>query len=388
MTSYLRYIFGGGQSHNASGRDQSSKSHWRSRSTPTSNYIYASPSSAGPTAPPTLKSKRSNSYCARTTHPSPLRFATFESAAHASSSTGDVRYGTPPKVDRPQMYRRASYKSSEHLAHFPMHIPGVTPSVSFGASSRTSSSSSLYPGGTRPGSSAGSSSHHVRYEKRPSLRQNQTWQSSVSSATGSTHSFVGSMDPHGVRPAPLHMHPLFASTRLHSAPISYDVTYTPSSRTVLDRTTHTAVPAHTLSQPATDPPTPASSRIVLRSEKFPWPVVVVASGSSSSGSGFYVGSSPTKSRSSNITNLDLLYSLHSTLLTRVTPQEWESLGHGSRAQRKVTRAYEKRCTRMGGGWEGGVRRLDWLHGKTRLIGIEVEKHGNGASFGKLVFGKA
>lgn len=191
------------------------------------------------------------------------------------------------------------------------------------------------------------------------------------------------MEPHGiVRPASLHMHPLFASTRLHRAPISYDVTYTPSSRTVLDCTTRVAVPTHMLAQPATDPPTPASSRLILRSDKFPWPVVVgPSSGSGYSGSGY----GPSRSRSSsNISNLDLLYALHATLLTRVTPQEWEALGHGSRAQRKVTRAYEKRCTKMRGGWEGGVRRLDWLHGKTRLVGIEVEKHGSG---GKLVFGK-
>ena len=290
------------------------------------------------------------------------------------------------------------------------HTPSMTPSVSFGASSRTNSSSSLHPGSAPPGSSVGSSSHHVRYERRPSLRQNPPWQGSVSSAAGSVHSRTsyhplrnprtltdppnapldsGSAEfrmPH--HPSSLHMHPLFASTRLHSAPISYDVTYTPSSRTVLDRTTHTAVPAHTLAQPATDPPTPATSRLVLRSDKFPWPVIVGPSTSSPGGTGFYVGGSSKSSRSSSITNLDLLYSLHTTLLTRVTPQEWEALGHGSRAQRKVTRAYEKRCTKMGGGWEGGVRRIDWLHGKTRLIGIEVEKHSNGHGTGKLVFGKA
>jgi hypothetical protein len=84
----------------------------------------------------------------------------------------------------------------------------------------------------------------------------------------------------------------------------------------------------------------------------------------------------------------VLYALHNTLLTRVTPQEWEALGHGSRAQRKVTEAYEKRCNRMGGGWEGGVRRIDWLHGKTRLVGVEVDKHAHAHGMGKLVFGKA
>jgi len=205
--------------------------------------------------------------------------------------------------------------------------PSIAQSTSFGQSSRTNSSSSLLPGMARPGSSASSShQHQVRYERRPSLRQNPAWQGSFSSA-----------------------------------------------------------------QPATDPPTPASSRLILRSDKFPWPVVVGLSLSSSgysSGSGYGGSLGHSRSRSSsNISNLDLLYALHATLLVRVTPQEWEALGHGSRAQRKVTRAYEKRCTKMGGGWEGGVRRLDWLHGKTRLVGIEVEKHGNGANTGKLVFGK-
>ncbi|KAN0093434.1 hypothetical protein V8E55_004218 [Tylopilus felleus] len=393
MTSYLRYIFGGHSRDSSPSREQSSKSHWRSRSQPTPNYIYATagPAPAGPTSPPRLKTKRSNSYSARTTNPSPLRYNAFDSAAQPSSSSGEVRYGTTSsKVERAPLYRRASYKSSEHLAHYTMpRTPSMTPSVSFGPSSRTNSSSSLHPGSAPPGSSVGSSSHHVRYERRPSLRHNPAWQGSVSSATGSMYSHAGSAEPKiPHHPSSLHMHPLFASTRLHSAPISYDVTYTPSSRTVLDRTTHTAVPAHTLSQPATDPPTPAASRLVLRSDKFPWPVIVGPSTSSPSGTGFYVGSSSKSSRSSSITNLDLLYSLHTTLLTRVTPQEWEALGHGSRAQRKVTRAYEKRCTKMGGGWEGGVRRLDWLHGKTRLIGIEVEKHSHGHSTGKVVFGKA
>jgi len=67
--------------------------------------------------------------------------------------------------------------------------PSIAQSASFGPSSRTNSSSSLLPGMARPGSSAGSShQHQVRYERRPSLRQNPAWQGSFSSATGSTHS--------------------------------------------------------------------------------------------------------------------------------------------------------------------------------------------------------
>ncbi|KAH0826787.1 hypothetical protein J3R83DRAFT_5204 [Lanmaoa asiatica] len=344
-----------------------------------------------PLPPPRSKTKRSNSYSAPTATPSPLQYNAFDTETQASSSSGKVMYGTSSKVERSPLYRRASYKSSEHSAHYAKsHTLSMTPPMSFGPSSRSNSSSSLPPVSPLPGSSVSGPSPHVRYERLPSLRYDPAWQGSASLATGSVYSNAGSPEPKiPYYPTSLHMHPLFASTRLHSAPISYDITYTPSSRTVLDRTTHTAVPAHTLSQPATDPPTPIPSRLVLRSDKFPWPVIVGPSTSSPSGTRFQVGGSSNKSsRSSNITNLDLLYSLHTTLLTRVTPQEWEALGHGSSAQRKVTRAYEKRCTKMGGGWEGGVRRLDWLHGKTRLIGIEVEKYSNGHSTGKLVFGKA
>ncbi|KAJ8483169.1 hypothetical protein ONZ45_g8365 [Pleurotus djamor] len=200
---------------------------------------------------------------------------------------------------------------------------------------------------------------------------------------------------------------MLAYSRLHNAPISYDTTFTPSSRTVLDRTTNLAVSADALAQPATNPPT--TSRLILKSDKLPWTVVVSPSHSSSgssgngsksksSGSRFYIhgGSNGGKRGSGSstsstdatpyVTNLDILYALHTTLSTRITQEEWEQLGHGSRSQRKVTRAYEKRCIKMGGGWEGGVRRLDWLGGKTRLVGIELDKSGSGA--GKLHFAKA
>lgn len=348
MTSYFRSIFGGNQSH-----DHPSKS--RSRSDNPTNFFYGPP--AGSSSSSRLKTKRSNSFNAATA-PSPMRYTTYDAAR-------DMRYGTPSKAEKVPLYRRASYKSSEHLGHYPLY--NYAPPVSYGTSSRTSSSSSSGLPSMHPGTPS-MPSHVLQYDRRPSLQQRHTWQTPHESA----HSYIG-MDPHGRRAPALHMHPLFASTRLHSAPINYDVTFAPSPRTVLDRTTHSPVDAHTLSQPATDPPTPASSRILLRSDKFPWPVVV---GSSRNG------------RSPDITNLDLLHALHETLLTRVTPQEWEALGNGSRAQRKVTQAYEQRCTRLGGGWEGGVRRVDWLHGKTRLIGIEVEKNGSGAGSGKLVFGKA
>ena len=81
----------------------------------------------------------------------------------------------------------------------------------------------------------------------------------------------------------------------------------------------------------------------------------------------------------------MLYAVHNTLMLPITPEEWEALGHGSKARQKVTRAYERRCTRMGGGWEGGVRRIDWLGEKTRFVGVEVDRS---TGVGKLVFAKA
>jgi hypothetical protein len=185
------------------------------------------------------------------------------------------------------------------------------------------------------------------------------------------------------------MHPLISFTRRHHAPISYDIAFTPSARTVVDRTIHAPVPAVTLAQPATEPPIPASSRLVLRSPKLPWDVNVGPIGSPPK---FFIGKGGEQRKATTsvaLTNLDVLYALHTTLMTCVTSEEWNALGEGSRAQRRVAEAYKKRCTRMGGGWEGGIRRLDWLGSKTHLVGVEIEKGGEegGENVGRLVFGR-
>jgi len=43
---------------------------------------------------------------------------------------------------------------------------------------------------------------------------------------------------------------------------------------------------------------------------------------------------------------------------------------------------------MGGGWEHGVRRIDWLGEKTHLVGVEIDKSAEDGGLGKLVFSKA
>jgi hypothetical protein len=43
---------------------------------------------------------------------------------------------------------------------------------------------------------------------------------------------------------------------------------------------------------------------------------------------------------------------------------------------------------MRGGWEAGVRRVDWLGSKTHLVGVEIDKSNEaGENIGKLIFGR-
>ena len=74
-------------------------------------------------------------------------------------------------------------------------------------------------------------------------------------------------------------------------------------------------------------------------------------------------------------------------MERAFKEEWDALGSGSRAQRKVTKAYERRCKVLGGGWDQGVKRIDWLCERTKLIGVEVDKAASDTGVAKLVFGK-
>jgi len=180
-------------------------------------------------------------------------------------------------------------------------------------------------------------------------------------------------------PAPrFYMHPLLSHTQLYPAPISYNIVFSPCTGTVFDRTVDSPIPAVTLSEPATEPPIPASSRLILRASELPWLVIVTGSKEGKKGG---------VETSSVLTNLDVLYAVHKTLLARAAPEEWDALGEGSHAQCRVSEAYEDRCTRIGGGWEGGVRRVDWLGPDTHLVGVEIDENDEASEItGRLVFG--
>ncbi|TFK70757.1 hypothetical protein BDN72DRAFT_958597 [Pluteus cervinus] len=393
MASYLRSFFGSQQPNQAPGPD-SRKSHSRSQSASTLPQFYPLIGVATSTSSSSSRSReRTNSYLSgtRTTPPSPLR---YESGAFRFSRSSSRQPQATHVQSQSSSRAPLSGSSRENVVTY---VP-FNPTQSFSSTRSTTSSAGYSTKPTRPSPSRTSSSVSVARsdassEPKPVLKKGRS--DSSSSAKSGPRPHVSFENPY--RAVSLHMHPLLAYSRLHSAPISYDVTFAPTPQTVVDRSTHTSIPGHTLSQPATDPPT--YGELVLHCDKFPWPIIVIAS--SAPGANHhpltqnenypYANGMPhMQRRNSNavVTNMDVLCALYNTLCARVTPDEWESLGHGSRAQRKATRAYQSRCTKLGGSWEEGVRRVDYLGEKTRLIGVEVDKSVDAAGCGKLVFGKA
>ncbi|KAF7375793.1 hypothetical protein MSAN_00469000 [Mycena sanguinolenta] len=214
-------------------------------------------------------------------------------------------------------------------------------------------------------------------------------------------SFLIPLRPDSPEPTPTStsptLHPLFSYIRpVEHAPISCDILYPPSSRTILDRSTRAPIAYETLAEPATEPP--IYDQLVLRiksdltTNHFPWEIVVCPNAAGASIPTDSGGGSPRITRrkqSIPITNLDVLFALYDALSERVTEEEWARLGHRSRVQRQIGHAYERRCVKLGGGWEAGVRRIDWLDGRTRLVGIEMihshSKDGTNTEVATLVF---
>lgn len=461
MTSYLKSIFWGRDNANhtkssAHRIDTSSSRSNESRSpscsgSPTKSkhfkYVYAEPGNIPPAPIQTITRERSNSLIpSRTIAPSPLRY-TLDNNSHGARSVYPHHLNHHPthSLDGANsnvpLYRSSSHRTERRMCYYNylqilsasqirtiatlMQRPAFNPTDSFSSvRSSTQSMCSNNPAPHRYAPSRASSSGSVAtqstgHEPKSVLKHNPSSADNSKSGrrtlsifcTGAlTRYFVISIDAHVSfqnpnRLTPVHMHPLLCYGRIQRAPISFDVIYPPSTRTVVDRHTHSPIPSLTLTQPATEPPT--YGRFVLKCEKLPWYIIATTgvdiSGMTtghSSGKRFYIGSATStgsgRSRSSSssgnspeaITNLDVLYAIHATLSVRVTQAEWNLLGNGSRAQRKATRAYEKRCTDMGGGWGAGVRRVDFLGGKTKLVGVEIANErvaGDTITIGKPVF---
>jgi hypothetical protein len=172
------------------------------------------------------------------------------------------------------------------------------------------------------------------------------------------HQLATTTDGSQARAPRFYMYPLLVSyNRLSHAPILYDIASTPSARSVIDRTMHIPFPAAALEQPTTEPPILASSRLVLRSSKLPWVVVV--------GENRKVLTSPNL-RTPALTNLDVLYAVHTTLMTCVTPEEWHCSGRAHarsaafpRRTRNVVRVWAAVGRMAFGGWIGWAVKRIW-----------------------------
>jgi len=114
-----------------------------------------------------------------------------------------------------------------------------------------------------------------------------------------------------------------------------------------------------LYEPAIHPATPS---ITLLTEALPWSITVTA-------------------KSSFVTLFDVLQALHSSLRLQVTKTEWASLSRAS--QIAISASFHKRISAFSDRIKRekqlgkGVRRLDFLVGRTRLFGISPfgEKQG-------------
>jgi hypothetical protein len=139
------------------------------------------------------------------------------------------------------------------------------------------------------------------------------------------------------------------------------VTQGPTAAALLDHSTRAPIAGRDLAATAT---APSAARLVLTARGLPWRIVL-ASASDAPGA--------------VMTNLDVLRAVHVALAAPATRAEWDALD--SKTQKKVSAAFEARCKRSGSGREGGLRRVDWLESRTRLVGIRMGRPGEG----RLVF---
>jgi len=152
---------------------------------------------------------------------------------------------------------------------------------------------------------------------------------------------------------PVRMHALLQSSS--SPALNFDVTQPPSTIT----SHHKGISLRALSEPATKPPLTAITIVVPH---LPWSITVHPS------HGTYV------------TVTDVLEGIYRKLRTNISAQEFHALP-SEKDMRRVTVAYEQRYRRVRGSREyedekrSGVRRVDFLMGHTRFMGLSSTSSG-------------
>ncbi|KAG7094569.1 hypothetical protein E1B28_005397 [Marasmius oreades] len=155
---------------------------------------------------------------------------------------------------------------------------------------------------------------------------------------------------------PPHAHSLLAHCGSHQPQLNFDVTLPISSMTARYR----PLPTPLLSEPAITPVVPS---LVLTTHLLPWSITIYAS------NGYYV------------TVRDVLEGIYRALRKNVTHKEYNSIpSHPDRA--RVNEAYERRYSRVRDYYasreekQGGVKRVDFLRGRTRFMGISPSGRAN------------
>jgi len=163
----------------------------------------------------------------------------------------------------------------------------------------------------------------------------------ISLPAGPAPKYLGSMRPHALLALP--------------PSINYDVGNHPSTASVQ----HLPLSMRSLSEPATRPPLPSLTIVMSR---LPWSVYV------------------TPSHGTFVSVSDVLSAIYRTLRVQITQSEFHSLPSPTDA-RRVSQTYEQRYKRLRGTVayaeekRGGVRRIDFLMGCTRFIGLSMTRQG-------------
>ncbi|KAE9390593.1 hypothetical protein BT96DRAFT_925783 [Gymnopus androsaceus JB14] len=205
--------------------------------------------------------------------------------------------------------------------------PASVPSLSYSVPSAPSSS---WPP-TPPSHSSGLPSSHYAYS-RPQPKR--------------SHSY----------PLPTRVHSLL--TYSHHPAIKYDVSLSTSTITA----SHRGLSATSFSEPAVYPPV---SSFVIQIPHHTWSISVYAS---------YNGQ--------YITVNDVFAAVYNSLRTSVSSSEYRAIPSKKDAE-KVRKAYEMRYRRLRDRYayesekQQGVKRVDFLNGHTRFLGLATSNHGSG-----------
>ncbi|KAG5639055.1 hypothetical protein H0H81_007313 [Sphagnurus paluster] len=149
--------------------------------------------------------------------------------------------------------------------------------------------------------------------------------------------------------APVRLHALLQASS--SPALNFDLTLPPSTIT----SHHQGIPQRVLAEPATKPALPSLTIVV---PYLPWTITV------------------RPSRGTFVTVIDVLETVYNKLRTNVSAQEYHALP-SEKDKRRVTSAYEQRYRRIRSSREyedekrRGVRRVDFLMGYTRFMGISL-----------------